>query len=114
MLRALLQNDRMLVLAGLLAVILLAWGWLLLGAGIEMEQMDMGGGQVMLMAPEMFRQLRSSDFPNVGYHDDGDDVAQRRTSYPAGRRLDAPARRQPHLRANRTVRRGIFRPCGRI
>jgi predicted metal-binding membrane protein len=52
MLRALLQHDRMLVLAGLLAVILLAWGWLLLGAGIEMEQMDMGGGQVMLMAPE--------------------------------------------------------------
>jgi predicted metal-binding membrane protein len=52
MLRALLQHDRMLVLAGLLAVILLAWGWLLLGAGIEMEQMDMGGGQVMLMPPE--------------------------------------------------------------
>jgi predicted metal-binding membrane protein len=52
MLRALLQHDRMLVLAGLLVVILLAWGWLLLGAGIEMEQMDMGGGQVMLMAPE--------------------------------------------------------------
>lgn len=52
MLRALLQHDRILVLAGLLAVILLAWGWLLLGAGIEMEQMDMGGGQVMLMAPE--------------------------------------------------------------
>ena len=52
MLRALLQHDRILVLGGLLAVILLAWGWLLLGAGIEMEQMEMGGGQVMLMAPE--------------------------------------------------------------
>jgi predicted metal-binding membrane protein len=51
MLRALLQHDRILMLAGLLAVILLAWGWLLLGAGIEMEPMDMGGGQVMLMAP---------------------------------------------------------------
>jgi predicted metal-binding membrane protein len=51
MLRALLQHDRSLMLAGLLAVILLAWGWLLLGAGIEMEPMDMGGGQVMLMAP---------------------------------------------------------------
>jgi predicted metal-binding membrane protein len=42
----------MAVLAGLLAVILLAWGWLLLGAGIQMEQMDMGGGKIMLMAPE--------------------------------------------------------------
>src|ERR1700712_4002827 len=51
MLRALLQHDRSLMLAALLAVILLAWGWLLLGAGIEMEPMDMGGGQVMLMAP---------------------------------------------------------------
>jgi predicted metal-binding membrane protein len=52
MLRALLRHDRMAVLAGLTVVILLAWGWLLLGAGIEMEQMDMGGGKIMLMAPE--------------------------------------------------------------
>ena len=52
MVRALLQRDRMIVLVGLLTVILLAWGWLLFGAGIEMEQMDMGGGQIMLMAPE--------------------------------------------------------------
>jgi predicted metal-binding membrane protein len=52
MLRTLLQRDRMIVLVGLLTVILLAWGWLLFGAGIEMEQMDMGGGQIMLMAPE--------------------------------------------------------------
>lgn len=46
-----LRHDRVLVLLGLLAVILLAWGYLLLGAGIEMEQMDMGGGQITLMAP---------------------------------------------------------------
>ena len=51
MLHALLQRERLVVLAGLLVVILLAWGWLFLGAGIEMEQMDMGGGQIMLMAP---------------------------------------------------------------
>jgi predicted metal-binding membrane protein len=44
-----LRHDRGLVLTGLLAVITLAWTWLLLGAGIEMEQMDMGGGQIMLM-----------------------------------------------------------------
>ena len=52
MMRALLQRERLVVLASLLMVILLAWGWLFLGAGIEMEQMDMGGGQIMLMAPE--------------------------------------------------------------
>src|ERR1700709_627009 len=51
MLSALLRRDRMLVLAALLVVILLAWSYLLLGAGIEMEQMDMGGGQMMQMAP---------------------------------------------------------------
>ena len=51
MLSALLRRERMLVLAALFAVILLAWSYLLLGAGIEMEQMDMGGGQMMLMAP---------------------------------------------------------------
>jgi predicted metal-binding membrane protein len=51
-LRALLRHDRIVVFVGLLAVIILAWGWLLLGAGIEMAQMDMGGGEIMLMAPE--------------------------------------------------------------
>lgn len=51
MLRALLRHDRAAALAGLLAVVLLAWGWLLFGAGIEIEQMDMGG-QIMLTTPE--------------------------------------------------------------
>jgi predicted metal-binding membrane protein len=49
MLQLLLRHDRPVVLAGLLGVIMLAWAWLLFGAGIEMEQMDMGGGQIMLM-----------------------------------------------------------------
>jgi predicted metal-binding membrane protein len=51
-LRALLQRDRTIVLAGLVAVVLLAWLWLFLGAGIDMSAMDMGGGNIMLMAPE--------------------------------------------------------------
>ena len=51
MLQALLRQDRAIVLGGLVVVILLAWTYLLLGAGIEMDQMDMGGGQIMLMAP---------------------------------------------------------------
>lgn len=51
MLDALLRHDRVVVLAGLLVVILLACGYLLAGAGIGIEQMDMGGGQMMLMTP---------------------------------------------------------------
>ena len=51
MLIALLRHDRTLVLAGLVAVIVLSWVWLLTGAGLKMGEMDMGGGQIMLMAP---------------------------------------------------------------
>jgi predicted metal-binding membrane protein len=51
MLHALLRRDRAAVFASLVAVILLAWSYLILGAGIEMDAMDMGGGQIMLMAP---------------------------------------------------------------
>jgi predicted metal-binding membrane protein len=46
------RHDRALAIAALAAVTLLAWGWLAFGAGLEMGQMDMGGGQMMLMAPE--------------------------------------------------------------
>jgi predicted metal-binding membrane protein len=51
MLRTVLRHDRAAVLAGLAAVIAIAWIWLLLGAGIEMDEMDMGGGEIMLMTP---------------------------------------------------------------
>jgi predicted metal-binding membrane protein len=47
-----LRHDRAVVLAGLGAVILLAWAYLLLGAGVQMEMMDMGGGQMMATPPE--------------------------------------------------------------
>ena len=30
---------------------MLAWAYLILGEGIEMDEMDMGGGQIMMMAP---------------------------------------------------------------
>ena len=49
---ALLRRDRAVVLSGLAAVVVLAWAYLLLGAGIKMEMMDMGGGQMMAMPPE--------------------------------------------------------------
>ena len=48
---ALLRHERALVLASLAVVIVLAWAWLLAGAGLHMDEMDMGGGQIMLMAP---------------------------------------------------------------
>jgi predicted metal-binding membrane protein len=47
----LLRHDRLVVLAALAVVVALAWVYLLLGAGIEMPQMDMGGGHFMLMPP---------------------------------------------------------------
>ena len=50
MLDALLRHDRTLVLAGLVAVIVLSWVWLMTGAGLKMDEMDMGGGRIMLMA----------------------------------------------------------------
>ena len=49
---ALLRHDRIVVLAGLVAVTAGAWLYLLLGAGIEMPMMDMGGGRMMAMSPE--------------------------------------------------------------
>src|SRR3984893_4314877 len=49
---AALRHDRAIVLGSLGLVVALAWAWLLLGAGIDMEEMDMGGGQMMLMLPE--------------------------------------------------------------
>jgi len=51
MLASLLRHERAVVLAALAAVVALAWVYLLLGAGITMDEMDMGGGQIMLMSP---------------------------------------------------------------
>ncbi|MGC2199352.1 MAG: DUF2182 domain-containing protein [Stellaceae bacterium] len=48
----LLRNRRVVVLGALATVITAAWGYLLLGAGVEMEMMDMGGGQMMAMPRE--------------------------------------------------------------
>src|SRR5579884_3613825 len=46
-----LRHDRAVVLSGLVAVIALSWAYLLLGAGLGTEMMDMGGGQMMAMRP---------------------------------------------------------------
>lgn len=43
-----LRHDRGKVLSSLVCVIVIAWIYLLAGAGIKM---DMGGGQMMLMPP---------------------------------------------------------------
>ena len=51
MLVGLMRHDRALVFGGLAAVIVLSWVWLMTGAGLKMDEMDMGGGQIMLMAP---------------------------------------------------------------
>jgi predicted metal-binding membrane protein len=45
------RRDRIAVLAALAVLTAASWAYLVRGAGIEMDQMDMGGGQIMLMAP---------------------------------------------------------------
>ncbi len=45
------RHDRIVVLALLAALIAASWLYLLHGAGVEMDKMDMGGGEIMLMAP---------------------------------------------------------------
>lgn len=52
LLSGLLRRDRAIVLGALAAVIVASWLYLWLGAGIEMEMMDMGGGRIMAMLPE--------------------------------------------------------------
>src|SRR5712692_7289081 len=47
-----LRHDRAVVLGSLAVVVALAWAYLLLGAGVGGEMMDMGGGRLMAMAPE--------------------------------------------------------------
>jgi predicted metal-binding membrane protein len=51
MLDAALRHDGTVVVAGLTAVVALSWVWLLIGAGVHMDAVDMGGGQIMLMTP---------------------------------------------------------------
>jgi len=64
-LSALLRHDRTLVLAGLVAVIVLSWVWLMTGAGLKMDEMDMGGGQIMLMAPSWTVQYAAMMLPSA-------------------------------------------------
>jgi predicted metal-binding membrane protein len=59
---ALLRHDRALVLAGLVAVIVLSWVWLMTGAALKMDEMDMGGGQIMFMAPSWTVQYAAMIF----------------------------------------------------
>ena len=47
----LLRHRRAVVLGALATVTAAAWAYLLLGGGIQMEAMDMGGGQMMAMLP---------------------------------------------------------------
>ena len=41
--KALLRRDRVVVIAGLVSVLSLAWAWLLAGAGMEMSALEMTG-----------------------------------------------------------------------
>ncbi len=47
---SLLENDRTAVVVSLICVVVIAWIYLLRGAGGAMGAMEMGGGQMMQMA----------------------------------------------------------------
>jgi predicted metal-binding membrane protein len=52
LLSRLIRHRRAVVLGALVAVIAAAWAYLLLGAAVETEMMDIGGGRIMAMLPE--------------------------------------------------------------
>jgi len=52
LLLGILRHDRAVVLGSLAFVVVLAWVYLVTGAGVGMEMMDMGGGRMMAMMPE--------------------------------------------------------------
>lgn len=57
MLKALLRHDRLMLLAGLAAVLAMAWGWLLAGAGMPMSAVEMtamSGMDGWLMQPAVW------------------------------------------------------------
>ena len=57
MLEAMLRRDRLALVAGLVVVLALAWGWLLAGAGMEMSALDMtamAGMDGWLMQPAVW------------------------------------------------------------
>jgi len=57
LLEAVLQRDRVVLVAGLVAVLAMAWGWLLTGAGMEMSAVDMtamAGMDGWLMRPAVW------------------------------------------------------------
>jgi predicted metal-binding membrane protein len=47
-----LRRERIAVQAALAAVVAAGWVYLLLGAGVETDKMDMGGGGIMVVRPE--------------------------------------------------------------
>ncbi len=57
MLEAVLRRERLLLVTGLVAVLALAWGWLLMGAGMQMNALDMtamAGMDGWLMQPAVW------------------------------------------------------------
>lgn len=50
--QAVLRRDRLVVVASLAALTAIAWAYLLAGAFLPMQMMDMGAGQMMIMPPD--------------------------------------------------------------
>ena len=66
LLTGLLHHRRAIVLGALATVTTAAWGYLLLGGGIETEMMDMGGGQMMAKRVLALNVIASSVASGIG------------------------------------------------
>lgn len=104
MLRALLRRDRAVALAALTAVIVLAWIWLLHGAGLDAPAMEMPGGMRMMMPTEWTVGYAGPYPADVGDHDAGDDAAERSASDPVGRYNCGAAPSRQQCRCDQSIR----------
>ena len=97
------------VLASLAGVIAIAWVYLLLGAGIEMDEMDMGGHGTALDT-----RLCGADLRDVVDHDGSDDASERGAHHPAGVWARAQSRHRPRRTDGGSVHLRVCPGLGRL
>jgi len=93
-LEQIIRHDQRVVAAALILVSLLAWAWLLSGAGMDMNAFEMTRHSLDVHGhaghTRMDTCLRHPDVLYVVDNDDCDDAAQRSTGHHAGRSAQSP------------------------
>src|SRR5207253_4463262 len=105
---ALLRRDRAVVLSGLAAVVVLAWAYLLFGAGIKNGNDGHGRRPDDGDVARMDARLRRPNLRHVGGHDGGDDAAERRAGNPPGRCARSAAQHGERAATGHAVRVRLF------